>query len=166
MPHPNSIARVLAEHRFTCQYCPRRLYLPQAIKMLDSLDASLDLYDNHGRKDPLRTCWATVDHILALNNGGTDCLGNLAACCVICNSKKGANHRELLLRSTQDDWLGYADYFLAYWKESKMRMTKTDREWLRALEWAGIKPTSKSWQCVVDELKRTYKDSTNTSWSP
>lgn len=32
----------------------------------------------------------TADHVVAVANGGTDDMNNLVACCVACNSSKGA----------------------------------------------------------------------------
>jgi 5-methylcytosine-specific restriction endonuclease McrA len=44
----------------------------------------------YGRKYP------TVDHIIALKNGGTDTIENVQLACKRCNSKKGAKENELI----------------------------------------------------------------------
>ncbi len=142
MPHVNSVAKVLVRDGFMCRYCGHRLYLSQAIKLFDVVVPDLELYDNNGKKEPLRSWWATVDHIKPLNKGGTDCLDNLLACCVRCNSRLGDGERPICGPCEPSDWWGYADYFLALAPSHGAVLNGRDRCWIKALEWAGVAPTA------------------------
>ena len=64
MANVNTKAHVLVRDGFCCHYCGGPLYLPQAVKVLDWHVPGLDLWDAHGRKEPLRSGWATVDHVV------------------------------------------------------------------------------------------------------
>lgn len=154
MPHVNSCARVLVADGFVCQYCYRHVYLGPAIKLLDFEAGDLELWDQHGRKEPLRHLWATVDHLLPLTSGGTDCLTNLVACCVKCNSSHGPGERTRPPRRKLGGWIGYADCFLALTTKHAGKMSLDDRKWAMALRWAGIQPTDEAVLKAIKELRQ------------
>ena len=89
MANVNTKAHVLVRDRFVCQFCGGIVFVAQAIRVLDWHVPGLELWDAHGRKEPLRSRWATVDHLVPEIKGGTDVLANLVACCVTCNSLEG-----------------------------------------------------------------------------
>jgi len=68
----NTKAHVLVRDGFTCQSCGVPLFLGQAIKLLDWYASDLELWDPHGKKEPLRSRWATVDHAVSEVEGGYD----------------------------------------------------------------------------------------------
>ena len=72
MANVNTRAHVLVRDGFVCQFCGRIVFLAQAIHVLDSHVPGLDLWDAHGRKEPLRSRWATVDHLVPENDRGLD----------------------------------------------------------------------------------------------
>ena len=119
----------------------------------DLVCGELKLFDSRGRKEPLRSFWATVDHFKPLNQGGTDCLENLVACCVLCNSQIGDGEKRSLLPVVQHNWFGYGDYFLALMPKVYGALSKTDRDWGKALRWAGVEPTSEDPMIAISVLR-------------
>ena len=89
MPNVNTKAHVLVRDGFVCRYCGTRLYLPQAIKVLDMHNPGEKHWHPNAKLGPLRSHGATVDHIIPEDDGGYDTFDNLVACCVVCNSRKG-----------------------------------------------------------------------------
>lgn len=154
MPHPNTCARVFVSDGFVCQYCHRLVYLGAAIKLLDCEGVDLELWDAHGKKEPLRQSWATVDHLLPLNSGGTDCLHNLVTCCVLCNSKRGREEQSRPPCVRVDGWTGYAECFLALALKHAGRMSTEDRKWKKAMTWAGVQPNEGAVIKAIAELRQ------------
>ena len=156
MPHENSTARILVRDGYICSYCGHRLYSAQAIKCFDMLDPGLNYYDKHGRREPLRRWWATVDHVIPASEGGTDCIDNLVACCVSCKSSKKVGVKILTPDEKEAGWLGYADIYLALVPMLKPRLSNADRKWEKALVWAGVSPSPDDPYYAIAVLKAEY----------
>ncbi len=154
MANVNTKAHVLVRDGFVCQICGRLLLLPQAIKVLDLHAGDLDLYDAHGKREPLRTRWATVDHIVPEIEGGMDVLENLVACCVPCNSRKGGTCGQLGERRQVPGWDGLSGLFLGLGRRYEPELTKEDRSWLQALCREQIHPRTDHVEPVVACLRR------------
>jgi|GEM_PF-1166840 hypothetical protein len=164
MINVNTKAHILVRDRFTCQFCGTRLFLPQPIKVLDMHVPGLELWDLHGKKEPLRTRWATVDHIKAEAEGGMDILENLVACCVSCNSQKGKATRHPLGATLGDpDWDGLAAIFLGLFDQYQDRLSKEDRKWKEALQRERIAPRLDYLENTVSRLQ-TAKLDVNRRW--
>lgn len=132
MANVNTKAHVFVRDGFVCQLCGRLLLLPQAIKLLDWHAGDLDLYDAHGKREPLRTRWATVDHVIPEVEGGLDVLENLVACCVPCNSGKGGTRGQLGERRHVPGWDGLSGLYLGLAPaQHEPQLTREDRWWLR-----------------------------------
>ena len=140
MPNINTKANVLVRDGFICRYCGARLFLAQAIKVLDMYEPGNNQWDAHWKEEPLKSSGATVDHIKSEDEGGFDTLDNLVACCVVCNSSKGKGRRTLLPRSLDRSWDGLCSKFLAIGTLYERQLSNEDRKWLKALEREGIKP--------------------------
>ena len=112
MPNINTKAHVLVRDGFVCRYCGARLYLAQAVKILEMHNPGSMHWDAHWGTEPLKSNGATVDHIISEDNGGYDTIDNLVACCVVCNSSKGKGERNLLHRSLDRSWDGGCSIFL------------------------------------------------------
>lgn len=147
-------AHVLRRDGFRCRYCGARLYLAQAIKLLDLYAPGLNLYDPHGNREPLRSCWATVDHVIAEVAGGFDTLENLVACCVVCNSRKGCG--EPLFsesgRSADDGWDGLCGVFVALAARFPEALNIEDRKWLEAMRREKIEESPDAVEAAVASL--------------
>ncbi len=155
MPHENTCAQVLVRDGFLCRYCGARLYLGPAVKLLDLCAPDLELYDRHGKAEPLRHLWATVDHVKPLQEGGTDCLENLVACCVRCNSSMTGSLQGERAFAIEPGWTGYAECFLALADRFQEELTETDLQWKRALEWAGVTANPIRVASAIEELRET-----------
>lgn len=154
MANINTKAHVLVRDRFTCQFCGTELFLAQPIKVLDMHVPDLELWDLHGRKEPLRTRWATVDHLVAEAEGGMDILENLVACCVSCNSRKGKATRHAPHEKLGDpDWDGLASIFLGLSDQYQDRLGKEDRKWKEALQREGIVPRLDDLEDTISRLQ-------------
>lgn len=155
MPNINTKAHVLVRDHFRCRYCGAKLFLPQAVKVLDWHVPGLNLWDRHGRREPLRTCWATVDHIIPEIGGGMDTLENLIACCVTCNSRKGGAQAGSCTELQHDEeWDGLSGVFLALAAEYRERLSSEDIKWLNALEREGSRGSVEA----VDDAVRLLRD--------
>jgi len=141
MANVNTRARVLVRDGFCCHYCGRRLLLPQAIKVLDWHVPGLNLWDPHGKLEPLRSRWATVDHLIPEKEGGIDSLDNLVASCVLCNSQKGDREDTLSSsRAKKPTWDGLSGIYLAIAPGYRDRLSGEDVKWQEALKREGIVP--------------------------
>lgn len=138
MPNINTKAHVLVRDSFTCRYCGARLYLAQAIKLLELRKPGRVHWDAHWRTEPLKSLGATVDHIIPEDDGGFDTIDNLVACCVICNSSKGISKRNLLPQSSDKSWDGGSCIFLTLAPMYQNCLSKEDEKWLKALKWEGV----------------------------
>ena len=137
----NTKAHVLVWEGFTCQSCGVPLFLAQAIKVLDWHAPDLELWDLHGKKEPLRSRWATVDHALSEAEGGFDTLDNLFAYCVTCNSRKGRlSASPARNRVPIHNWKGLSQLFLAMAPDYTTRLSTEDKRWLVALSREGVRP--------------------------
>lgn len=154
MPHENSCARVFVSDGFACRHCGRRVYLGPAIKLLDAESPGLELWDQHGSKEPLRQLWATVDHEKSLKRGGTDCLANLVTSCVKCNSSRGHAASPPPPRPRVPGWNGYAECFLSLAPKYAGLLSTSDKNWITALRWSGIEAEYESVQKAIHELRR------------
>ena len=154
MPNVNTKAHVLVRDGFICRYCSTRLYLAQAIKVIDMYDPSKGKHwDTNGKFEPLRSNWATVDHIIPEDAPkGYDTFDNLVACCVMCNSSKGKEQRNLLPQSLDKSWDGGSSIFLTLAPLYKTHLSKVDVKWLKALSWEGITPDEEDIQAKIDRL--------------
>jgi hypothetical protein len=154
MANINTKAHVLVRDCFTCRYCGARLYLAQAIKVIDMYDPSKGKHWNsNGKFEPLRSSWATVDHIIPEDDPrGYDTFDNLVACCVICNSRKGKNQLDLLPPSPDKSWDGGSSIFLTLAPMYKMHLSKVDVKWFKALRGEGITPDEEEIQAKIDRL--------------
>jgi len=144
MPNVNTKAHVLVRDGFTCQYCGTRLYLAQAIKVLDFHKPERKHWDAHWDSEPLKSQGATVDHIVPENDGGYDTLDNLVACCVVCNSSKGNGQRNLMSLSSDKSWDGGSCIFLTLAPMYKNHLSKEDEKWIKALRREGVTPDDKN----------------------
>lgn len=151
MPNVNTKAHVLVRDGFTCRYCGARLYLAQAMKVLDMHRPGQNRWDAHWQTEPLKSYGATVDHIIPEDDGGYDTLDNLAACCVVCNSSKGKGQRNLLPQSVDKSWDGGSGIFLALAPVHRSHLSREDEKWLKALEREGIKPDIED---IQDKISR------------
>ncbi|VVB63376.1 HNH endonuclease [uncultured archaeon] len=133
MPNVNTKAHVLVRDGFTCRYCGARLYLAQAIKILDMHKPGRKYWDAHWETEPLKSNGATVDHIMPEDDGGYDTFDNLVACCVVCNSSKGREQRNLLPPSLDKSWDGGSCIFLTLAPTYRKLLSKEDEKWLKAL---------------------------------
>lgn len=152
MPNVNTKAHVLIRDGFTCRYCGVRLYLAQAIKVLDQHIPGRKHWDAHWESEPLKSHGATVDHIIPEDEGGYDSPENLVACCVICNSSKGKGQRDLLPRSPDSPWDGGSCVFLTLAPMYKEHLSREDEKWRKALVWEGVTPDEKDIQTQINKL--------------
>jgi len=129
---------------------------------------NLELWDLHGRKEPLRTRWATVDHLVAEAEGGMDILENLVACCVACNSRKGKATRHVPHEKLGNpDWDGLASIFLGLFDQYQDRLGKEDRKWKEALQREGITPSLDGLEETVLKLQTAKHEASRTwEWGP
>ncbi len=154
MANVNTRAHVLVRDGFRCRWCRCAIILSPAVKVLDWHVPGLDLYDAHGRREPLRSRWATVDHVIPQERGGLDTLDNLAACCVTCNSRKGNTivpARPVTPESAPWDGLGHVFKTLA--PAYADRLSVEDKKWLAAVCREPLPPPSASLDRVVEVLK-------------
>lgn len=149
MPNINTKAHVLVCDSFTCRYCGARLYLAQAIKVLDIHKPDQNRWDAHWQTEPLKSKGATVDHIIPEEEGGYDTLDNLVACCVVCNSSKGKGQRNLLPPSVDRSWDGGSSIFLTLGPIYRSHLSREDEKWLKALEREGVKPANEGIQAKI-----------------
>ena len=152
MPNVNTKAHVLVHDGFTCRYCGTRLYLAQAIKVLDMHKPGRKYWDAHWETEPLKSNGATVDHIIPEDKGGYDTLDNLVACCVVCNSSKGKGKRNLLPPSLDRSWDGGSCIFLTLAPKYKRHLSKEDEKWLKALKREGITPDAEDIQAKINMM--------------
>lgn len=149
---------------FSPVFCATRLFLAQTTKVLDMHVPDLELWDLHGRKEPLRTRWATVDHLVAEAEGGMDILENLVACCVPCNSQKGKATRHVQhAKLGNRDWDGLVYIFLGLFDQYKDRLSKEDRKWKGTLQREKITPRLDCFEETVLRLQ-TAKHEANGHW--
>jgi len=159
MANVNTKAYVLHRDRFTCRFCGTRLFLSQAIKVLDWKETGLGLWDLHGKKEPLRSRWATVDHIVSEAEGGLDTLENLAACCVTCNSRKGGTTAQpSIVASETGAWDGLSGLFLGLAEEFAARLSSEDQKWRKALTREGVVPVTTGLEAVLAALRRAKEE--------
>ena len=152
MPNVNTKACVLVRDGFTCRYCGARLYLAQAIKVLDMHKPGQNRWDAHWQTEPLKSNEATVDHVIPEDKGGHDTLDNLVACCVVCNSSKGKGERSLLPQSLDKSWDGGSCIFLTLAPMYKNYMSKEDEKWLKALRREGVTPDEEDIQARINTI--------------
>jgi len=152
VPNVNTKAHVLVRDGFTCRYCGARLYLAQAIKVLDIRKPGQNHWDAHWQTEPLKSNGATFDHIIAEDEGGYDTLDNLVACCVLCNSSEGKGQRDLLPQTLDRSWDGGSCVFLALAPVYSSHLSKEDEKWLRALEREGIKPAKEDLRTKINVM--------------
>jgi hypothetical protein len=152
MPNVNTKANVLVRDCFTCRYCGSRLYLAQAIKMLDIHGQGEKHWDTHWKVEPLKSKGATVDHVTPEDEGGYDTLDNLVACCVVCNPSKNKGQRDPLPRSLDNSWDGGACIFLTLAPMYQRHLSKEDEKWLKALKREGIMPDKGNIQEKINML--------------
>lgn len=141
MANTNTKAHVLVRDGFVCKICGCRLVLAQAVKLLDIHVPGQQLYDPHGKLEPLRSRWATIDHKTPEARGGMDTFDNLEACCVSCNSRKGCGgpcERKPVFQSGV--WDGLSSLFVALAELYPQALSADDRKWLEALKYKGIQP--------------------------
>lgn len=150
MPNVNTKAHVLVRDSFTCRYCGTRLYLAQAIKVLDMHKPERKHWDTHWEAEPLKSYGATVDHITSEDDGGYDTFDNLVACCVICNSRKGKEQLNPLPPSLDGSWDGGSCIFLTLAPMYRKQLSKEDEKWLKALRREGITPDEEGIQSRID----------------
>lgn len=156
-PNVNTKAHVLVRDGFTCRYCGSRLYLAQAIKVIDMHKPERKYWGPHWETEPLRSKGATVDHIKPEDKGGYDTLDNLVTCCVICNSSKGKEDRDLLPESLDKSWDGGSSIFLTLAPTYRVHLSSEDKKWVKALEREGINPDKEHIQSKVDTIFNEYK---------
>lgn len=155
MANVNTKAHVLVRDRFQCRYCGQRLYLSQGVKILDWHIPGLELWDRHGKSEPLRTCWATVDHIVPEAEGGMDTLENLVACCVTCNSSKGKGPgAEAMPGATTDGWDGLSGLYVTLADGCKDRLSPEDRKWLAGLQREKVVSQETHLRTGIDAVSR------------
>jgi 5-methylcytosine-specific restriction endonuclease McrA len=153
MPNINTKACVLVRDRFTCRYCGNRLYLAQAVKVLDMHNPGEKHWDAHWGNEPLKSDGATVDHIVPEDEGGYDTLDNLVACCVVCNSSKGNRPRNLLPRFTDKKWDGGSSLFLTLSPMYRQQLSREDEKWLKVLRREGIAPDEENIRGRMNDLQ-------------
>jgi 5-methylcytosine-specific restriction endonuclease McrA len=153
MPNINTKACVLVRDRFTCRYCGNRLYLAQAVKVLDMHNPGEKHWDAHWGTEPLKSDGATVDHIVPEDERGYDTLDNLVACCVVCNSSKGNGQRNLLPRFTDKKWDGGSSLFLTLAPMYRQQLSREDEKWLKALRREGIAPDEENIRGRMNDLQ-------------
>ena len=155
MANVNTKAHVLVRDRFTCQFCGTAVFLAQAIKVLDWYAPDLELWDLHGKREPLNTRWATVDHVTSELDGGMDTLDNLVACCVVCNSRKGGRSVPApVKRYVHPDWDGLSSVFLGLAEQYDNQLSTEDRKWRDALVREHIAGRTDHVEQVVRILRR------------
>ena len=165
MANVNTRAHALARDGFVCQFYGKIVFLAQAIRVLDWHVPDLDLWDAHGRREPLRSRWATVDHLVPEIEGGMDVLDNLVACCVTCNSRKGGSKTEAPReRRMITGWDGLSALFLGLAPSYADRLTTEDRKWQAALTREGIEPRPNQIRAVGDWLRAALRPERSTSW--
>ncbi len=152
MPNINTKARVLVRDGFTCCYCGNRLYLAQAVKVLDLHYPGEKHWDAHWGSEPLKSNGATVDHIVPEDEGGYDTLDNLVACCVVCNSSKGTGERVLLPQSPDKTWDGGSSLFLTLAPMYGQHLSGMDQMWLKALRREGIAPDEENIEARIKTI--------------
>ncbi len=154
MANVNTKAHVLVRDGFVCQYCGKRLYLGQGVKLLDQHVPGLKRYHVNGKYEPLRSWWATVDHIIPEAEGGMDVLDNLAACCVVCNSRKGKSlNSTARSKQPRNDWDGLSGVFLALAPQYEDCLSPEDEKWRAALQREGVQPKPEGIDAAVEELR-------------
>ena len=154
MANVNTKAHVLVRDGFACQFCGQLVFLSQGVKVLDMHVPGLELWDLHGKIEPLRTRWATVDHLVPEVEGGMDTLDNLAACCVACNSRKGGTSAPAPPRpEAKGNWDGLSGLFLGLADRYADRLSKEDQKWRRALEREGVQPRLDPLDAVLAALQ-------------
>lgn len=154
MANINTKAHVLVRDRFRCYYCGGSLFLSQGIKILDWMVDGLGLYDAHGKKEPLRSFWATVDHVMPENQGGMDTLDNLVACCVSCNSQMGDGERHAQCELVPGGrWDGLSGLFVHCGPQFKSRLSRDDLKWLAALQREKVQFCKASLLEVLNSIK-------------
>jgi hypothetical protein len=114
----------------------------------------LGLYDAHGKKEPLRSFWATVDHVMPENQGGMDTLDNLVACCVSCNSQMGDGERHAQCELVPGGrWDGLSGLFVHCGPQFKSRLSRDDLKWLAALQREKVQFCKASLLEVLNSIK-------------
>lgn len=121
--------------------------------MLDLHIPGLDCWDRHGRTEPLRSRWATVDHVIPEIRGGMDAIENLAACCVICNSRKGARASNNPLNEILCGWDGLSNLFIALSSKYTAHLSSEDIKWIYALQRKGVTGKLSELDTLVTALK-------------
>ena len=122
--------------------------------MLDWHAGDLELWDLHGKKEPLRSRWATVDHAVSDRDGGYDTLDNLFAYCVTCNSSKGRKSVQPSGgRPQASDWDGLSHLFLGLADRYRTRLSAEDKKWQAALVREGVRPDLADLDLVIAWLR-------------
>jgi len=152
MPNVNTKAHVLVRDGFTCRYCGSRLYLAQAIKVLDFHEPGRKHWDAHWESEPLKSQGATVDHIVPEDDGGYDTIDNLVACCVVCNSSKGKGRRGLLPQSPDNSWDGASSIFLTLAPMYEEHLSREDQKWRKALVREGVTSDEENLSTKINEI--------------
>lgn len=152
MPNVNTKAHVLVRDGFICRYCGTRLYLAQAIKVIDFHKPGREYWNAHWESEPLKSYGATVDHIVPENDGGYDTPDNLVACCVVCNSSKGKGRRDLLSQSPDNSWDGGSSIFLTLAPMYDERLSKEDQKWQKALVREGVTSDEENLSAMIDKI--------------
>ena len=152
MPNVNTKAHVLIRDGFICRYCGTRLYLAQAIKVLDMHNPGEKRWHAHAKIEPLRSNGATVDHIIPEDEGGYDTPDNLVACCVVCNSSKGNGQRNLLPQTLDKSWDGGSCIFLTLAPAYREYLSREDEKWLKAIIREGVTPDEENLQTRINAM--------------
>lgn len=101
------LGRLLANQDGKCHWCQCplvvRKYFPQSRIVRAHKDWVIWRHDTDGE---LKSWWASADHVVPINAGGSSQIDNLVAACQPCNRRRNDNYRQA--NPTPSKWRGLA----------------------------------------------------------
>ena len=153
IPIPTQV-EVLFRDRWLCHLCGRPTVFHLTFKYLAEIvrakypTLGTAYWHLRSRRDAaplLDELGACIDHVTPVSRRGTDDPSNLAVACGRCNVRKSARVKDEYLRlnprwvvrgkhGEPTDWDGLSALFVALVAAKTARLSRTDREWLVALQ--------------------------------
>ena len=134
LPKPLQL-RVFYRDSWHCRYCHHALFFSPTLKLLDQAAPGHSYYHVNGKTGHMLPLFqwrfASVDHIVPVDAGGTNEIENLVAACWRCNLDKsndasGGTQARLIPSELRDlNWDGFASVY--------MQLPESDPAWVAAL---------------------------------